>query len=109
MPDLSAQGLTFLGGRLLPAPEIAGGRAAQLMYEDNTGARLTLYITPVTGVAGPPYETLSFGDENALYWANGTFTCTIVGPQSPTTLQAVAQAVFAQLSPEHPPQDYQEL
>lgn len=99
LPDLSAQGLAFLGGRLLPAPEIPGGRAAQLMYEDGSGERLTLYITPSTGVTGPAYEATSFGLDSAFYWANDTFTCTLVGPQSPETMQAVLTIVAAQLSP----------
>lgn len=99
MPDLSGQGLTFLGGRLLPAPEIPGGRAAQLMYEDGAGERVTLFITPSTGVGGPPSETVGFGTDTALYWANATFTCTIVGPQGADRLHAISQSVIAQLSP----------
>lgn len=99
MPDLSAQGLTFLGGRLLPAPDIAGGRAAQLMYEDSAGERLTLYITPASGVGGPAYESVRFGIDTALYWASPTITCTLVGPQSPETMQAVLTSVANQLSP----------
>jgi anti-sigma factor RsiW len=100
MPDLSDQGLAFLGGRLLPAPAIPGGRAAQLMYETPDGERLTLYITPATGIEGPSYEAVSFGSEQVLYWANPVFTCTIVGNRTPEQLQAIANAVFAQLSPE---------
>ncbi len=109
MPDLTANGLNFLGGRLLPAPAIPGGRAAQLMYEDNSGERLTLYITPATGVGGPALETVSFGTDNALYWANATFTCTIVGSQPDETLQAIATSVFAQLDPQDPPRTYPDL
>ncbi|MGQ3293132.1 MAG: anti-sigma factor family protein, partial [Shinella sp.] len=41
IPDLAAGGLTLVGGRLLPA---ANSPAAQLMYEDETGRRVTLYI-----------------------------------------------------------------
>lgn len=102
MPDLSAQGLTFLGGRLLPAPAIPGGRAAQLMYEDQGGERLTLYITPSTGIHGPSLETVNFGADTALYWANALITCTIVGNENPQTLQAIANTVFSQLSPGQP-------
>jgi anti-sigma factor RsiW len=40
-PDLSAQGFHLMGGRLLPA---TSGAAAQLMYQDDGGARLTLYL-----------------------------------------------------------------
>lgn len=107
MPDLAAEGFSFLGGRLLPAPEIAGGRAAQLMYQDNAGKRLTLYVTPATGVSGPAYETVQFGVDTALYWANEVFTCTIVGDQPVGTLKSVAQAAIAQLSPDRPPPQYQ--
>lgn len=103
MPDLSVQGLTFLGGRLLPAPAIPGGRAAQLMYEDDAGQRLTLYITPSTGVGGPAYENVSFGPDQVMYWANTVFTCTVVGGKTPEQLQAIANAVFAQLSPSAAP------
>lgn len=109
MPDLTANGLNFLGGRLLPAPAIPGGRAAQLMYEDNAGERLTLYITPATGVDGPGLETLSFGADNALYWANETFTCTIVGSQPSEALQAIAANVFTQLDPKASPRTYPDL
>ncbi|UYN98321.1 MAG: anti-sigma factor [Devosia sp.] len=99
MPDLSAEGLTFLGGRLLPAPDVPGGRAAQLMYENPSGERLTLYITPATGIDGPDYETVPFGADNALYWASDVITCTIVGPQPPEALAGIANAVFSQLTP----------
>ena len=97
MPDLGVQGFAFLGGRLLPAPETPGGRAAQLMYEDAAGERLSLYITPANGIAGPAYEAVRLGTDTALYWADGVFTCTIVGPQPAARLEGVARAVFAQL------------
>lgn len=98
MPDLSAQGLTFMGGRLLPSPASQGGRAAQLMYETAGGERLTLYVTPASG-EGPSYETVSFGADTALYWSNAAITCTIVGTEAPERLEAIANSVFAQLTP----------
>ena len=39
IPDLGEGGLTLVGGRLLPA---ANGPAAQVMYQDETGSRVTL-------------------------------------------------------------------
>jgi len=110
MPDLATAGFSFLGGRLLPAPAIPGGRAAQLMYEDADGERVTLYITPKTGVNGPSLELVRLGGDNALYWANATITCTIVGPQPPAQLQALADTVFAQLTPSSAPgSDYRPI
>src|SRR3546814_9895703 len=41
VPSLREYGYSLLGGRLLPGP---AGPAAQFMYEDASGKRLTLYI-----------------------------------------------------------------
>jgi anti-sigma factor RsiW len=109
MPDLAEEGYAFLGGRLLPAPGLPGGRAAQLMYEHASGERLTLYVTPAGGVDGPEFELARFGDDNALFWSNAAITCTIVGAQPPETMQALATSVFAQLTPAAPDSSYREL
>jgi len=110
MPDLSDAGFSFLGGRLLPAPAIPGGRAAQLMYEDPAGERVTLYITPSSGIDGPDLELVQLGSDNALYWASSLITCTIVGPQPPEILQALAGTIFTQLTPAASPAPaYREL
>lgn len=109
MPDLATTGFSFLGGRLLPAPAIPGGRAAQLMYQDAAGERVTLYITPATGVEGPALELVRLGDDNALYWANAVITCTIVGRQPAETLEAMASAAFTQLTPASAAPVYREL
>ncbi|MBO9590007.1 anti-sigma factor [Devosia sp.] len=102
MPDLSASGLTFLGGRLLPAPNVPGGRAAQLMYEDTTGARLTLYVTPSPGPNTPSYELANLGLDTALFWADDVISCTITAPYPADRLQAIAKTVFSQLNPSGP-------
>ena len=99
MPDLTASGLTFLGGRLLPAPDVSGGRAAQLMYEDTTGARLTLYVTPSPGPDTPRYEVANLGLDTALFWSDDVISCTITAPYSAEKLQAIARTVFSQLNP----------
>lgn len=99
MPDLSASGLTFLGGRLLPAPAVPGGRAAQLMYEDSAGARLTLYVTPSPGPNTPRYELANLGLDTALFWADAAISCTITAPYPAEKLQAIARTVFSQLNP----------
>lgn len=99
MPDLSAAGLSFLGGRLLPAPDVPGGRAAQLMYEDEAGARLTLYVTPSMGPDTPRYELASLGLDTALFWSDAVLTCTITAPYPAEKLQSIARTVFAQLNP----------
>jgi anti-sigma factor RsiW len=102
MPDLTRAGLNFLGGRLLPAPEVPGGRAAQLMYEDASGARLTLYVTPSPGPDTPRYELADLGLDRALFWADNVISCTITAPYPAEKLQAIAREVFSQLNPSMP-------
>ena len=65
VPDLAATGFRLMGGRLLPAE---GGPAAQLMYENDRGGRLTVYLR--AGIAG---ETKLYQADNGLaafYWAD---------------------------------------
>jgi anti-sigma factor RsiW len=51
LPDLSAAGYRFMGGRLVATEH---GPAAMLMYDDDHGTRITVYTRPV---AGPPEDT----------------------------------------------------
>ena len=46
VPDLTAAGFRLMGGRLLPAEDRA---AAQFMYQNSNGERLTLYLRAGVG------------------------------------------------------------
>jgi anti-sigma factor RsiW len=67
VPDLSAQGYTLVGGRLLPGD--AGARA-QFMFEDPAGERITLYIGTLAGPAGSTGATGSNGSNGSVPSAN---------------------------------------
>jgi anti-sigma factor RsiW len=97
MPDLTAEGLTLVGGRLLPGEPDLGGSAAQLMYEDAAGDRVTLYVTAALPDGREAYERVDTGAAAAIYWADGRITCTVVGSLPPERMQGVARAVFAQM------------
>src|SRR5690349_9158492 len=62
VPDLSAQGYTLVGGRLLPGSE---GARAQFMFERAGGDRLTLYV----GSLGPA-PNASRADETAFRFSS---------------------------------------
>ena len=65
-PDLSGDGFELVGGRLLPATH---GAAAQLMYQDPSGRRLTLYVRPSTDPgAETAFRFAQEGPLSALYW-----------------------------------------
>jgi anti-sigma factor RsiW len=98
MPDLTAEGFTLVGGRLLPGEPDAGGRAAQLMYEDATQQRVTIYVTAALPDGEPAYQFASHEGAEAFYWANARITCTVVGTLPEAQMKAVAGAVYAQLT-----------
>jgi anti-sigma factor RsiW len=59
VPSLQEYGYTLVGGRLLPGET---GPAAQFMYEDQAGARVTLYVAHVAKVE-PSFRLLEGGDD----------------------------------------------
>lgn len=98
MPDLTAEGFSLVGGRLLPATEAAGGRAAQLMYENADQRRVTIYVTAALPDGQPAYQFASHEGADAFYWANARITCTVVGTLPEQQMKAVAGAVYSQLT-----------
>lgn len=98
MPDLTAEGFTLVGGRLLPGEPDAGGRAAQLMYENGAQQRVTIYVTAALPDRAPAYQFASHGGAEAFYWANARITCTVVGTLPEAQMKAVAGAVYRQLT-----------
>ncbi len=97
-PDLTSEGFTLVGGRLLPGEPDAGGRAAQLMYENAAKDRVTVYVTAALPDRAPAYQFSNAGGAEAFYWANARITCTVVGTLPQARMQTVSQAVYRQMS-----------
>lgn len=69
-PQLDPFGYHLIGGRLLPTP--AGAPAAQLMYQDDTGRRITLYIrADLRNSRDIEFQFTRERDVNVLYWLDG--------------------------------------
>lgn len=96
-PDLSRLGFTLMGGRLLPAE--VGKPAAQFMYEDRQGQRLTVYLR---GMAQPTPETAfrfaEQGGVSTFYWVEHDWGYALSGELARSQLLRVAEAIHAQLS-----------
>jgi anti-sigma factor RsiW len=98
IPDLTALGLQLLGGRLLPSE---AGAAAQLMYQDSQGKRLTIYLR--AGITGDATLYREDRDIGVFYWADEGLACAILArPADRRALLQVAESVYAQLMPDAP-------
>lgn len=94
-PDLTGRGYRLMGGRLLPA---ATGPAAQFMYEDTTGRRLTLYVHAAGGRSGTEFQATSDGPVQAIYWYDRGWGYALAAETDRTKLLAAARDVHHQLT-----------
>lgn len=93
LPDLSRAGFSLVGGRLLPAGD---GPAAQLMYENREGRRITLYVVP-----GGGSETAMRVSERdgltAVSWRGERLGCVLVGDLPRPELMTLAKESYESL------------
>lgn len=96
-PHLADSGYELVGGRLLPADN---GPAAQFMYQDARGNRLTLYVR---ADAGGNHETafryVQEGRVGVFYWVDGPFGYALSGEIDKPQLLRVADNIYRQLNP----------
>ena len=95
-PDLSGAGFRLMGGRLLPAED---GAAAQFMYENGTGERLTLYLRSGIGDE-TAFRYHEEGGIGAFYWSDEGFCYAIAARADRGPLLRIAEIVYQQTSPD---------
>jgi anti-sigma factor RsiW len=93
-PDLSRFGYRLMGGRLLPAGDSA---AAQLMYEDAAGRRLTIYVRAASG-SETAFRFRQDGDAATFAWIDQGFGFAVTAKTSRAALSPIAEAVYHQLA-----------
>jgi anti-sigma factor RsiW len=94
-PQLTGIGYKLMGGRLLPSGHTL---AAQFMYEDSSGARLTLYVK--SGMVGNPESRFRYQEDGGVlvcYWSEGAFGYALAGRVPRENLWKVAQTVYNQI------------
>lgn len=97
VPHLSKVGYELVGGRLLPG---SSGPAAQFMYQDGRGQRLTLYVR--TNADGRQETAFRYAREKSVgvfYWVDGPFGYALSGDLEKPELLKVAQVVYHQINP----------
>jgi anti-sigma factor RsiW len=95
VPDLSPSGYELVGGRLLPQRE--GRPSAQLMYEDEGGRRLTLYMRSAPDDERTAFRFTREGNLSALYWEDGKTAWVLLGELPREELLTLANQVYAAL------------
>ena len=93
IPDLSAEGYTLLGGRLLAA---GGQPAAQLMYEDHSKRRITLFLVGNSGDSETAIRIEQRGQLTACYWLDGPLGFAVAGELDRDRIMALANEVYRQ-------------
>lgn len=96
-PHLTDAGFKLVGGRLLPGED--DRPAAQFMYEDAEGRRLTLYVA--TNRDGPRPTAFRYNEANGVhtfYWIEGALGYALSGEIERPQLLHVAEAVYRELN-----------
>jgi len=100
-PELSGQGWKLVGGRLLPD---RGQPAAQFMYQDGNGRRLTLYVRKETGRTEAAFRFAEHGEFGAFYWIDHSLAYALAGRLEREELMRLATSIYNQLATPEPGQ-----
>jgi anti-sigma factor RsiW len=93
-PSLQEYGYRLVGGRLLPGDDASP--AAQFMYQDSAGARLTLYITRASS-DDSTVRLWRVGGRSTLYWVANRMGYALSGSIPEAKLRAIAVDVCSEL------------
>lgn len=94
VPDLSASGYRFLGGRVVPTPH---GAAVLFVYDDGAGKRLTLLSRNMAVDKDAPMAVGREGGMTTISWARRGLGFSMVGTLDDSRLHPIADAARAQL------------
>lgn len=95
-PDLAARGYQLVGGRMLPA---ASGPAAQFMYENDKGDRLTLYVERNRAGGETAFRFAEEDEISAFYWKDGPLAYALIGRAGRDQLLGLARTTYDQINP----------
>jgi len=93
LPDLSSEGFTLLGGRLLTAEDRP---AAQLMYEDRNKRRIAIFLASNWGGRDTAFLVSEKGAVTACYWLDENLGFVVTGETGRDKLMAIANSVYHQ-------------
>lgn len=95
VPNLAAHGFTAMGGRLLPGVD---GPACQIMYQNEAGKRLTIYLARDPGQARP----IAFSDREVVHvvvWSDGKLAFAVSADLDREELGRIAATIHRETQP----------
>ena len=95
VPDLQAYGYKLLGGRLLSMTK--GRPAAQLMFENKEGKRVTLLVSKNPNYHNQAFNLKNDKEINAFYWMDETMAYSIASEMNSDALRELSKTVYQQL------------
>lgn len=90
-PDLGAEGLKLMGGRLLPGPN---GPTALFMYQNAGGERVTLITARSPGEGETSFQWRAEDKIGAVAWFERGLAFVVAGPAEQAKLDRVARRVY---------------
>jgi anti-sigma factor RsiW len=94
-PDVSQFGFNLVGGRLLADGALP---AAQFMYQDSKGERLTVYVRAADGREDMAFRFASTDTVSAFYWIDRNFAFALVAPVGKDSLSQLANKAYYELA-----------
>ncbi|RMD63538.1 MAG: anti-sigma factor [Alphaproteobacteria bacterium] len=91
-PNLEKVGFRLIGGRLVPTPD---GPAAQLMYENGSGTRITLYLrADLRNSRDIKFRIARENEVNVWYWLDGPRGYALSGDIDQQQLLRIAEVLY---------------
>jgi anti-sigma factor RsiW len=95
VPDLSASGYRFMGGRLVATSH---GPAALFLYDDDHGARLAMLVRPLAVDQDMPMTQHRADGVDGFVWGAKGLGYSLVGGAAPDVLHPLANEVRRQIA-----------
>ncbi len=96
-PDVRGAGYALVGGRMLPD---AGRYAAQFMYEDGRGERLTLYVRGADAARPSAFRHVaSDSGLTVVYWVDESLAYALTGARPAEELLQIAETFYRAMNP----------
>lgn len=102
VPDLQDYGYNLLGGRLLSMRK--GRTAAQLMFENEEGKRVTLLVSKNPSYQDQAFHLKNESGVNAFYWMDTNVAYSIASKMNSNSLRKLSKSVYEQFSKKQPRQ-----